>query len=513
MGSCFSSSKKDGVDTSSGRPAKGSSTTASPRSNAEQPGAEGGELKDISQQQQQQQPGQNQQQKAEGRDGSGGGHRRNNSVPVGTDDLTNGQTPAAQESERVNSVASSTLNNNATPPSRQLSSSSSSSGKQEIKILLLGSGESGKSTILKQMKIIHQNGYSQEELLMYKTTVYKNLVDCAKAIVKALAEFGLSVGPEPEQLDDDDNTNNDKANESAIDKAPANAAATDNNDTTTTDNKENNNDKQITTTTPASKKVEPVTDEELQYVLSYTVEPDPDTILDPELTRIVNKLWAHPVVKHLFAHKRSQFYIMDSAPYFFSHVDRIGHPDYKPTVADILRARIKTTGIYETRFDMGGMNILMYDVGGQRSERKKWIHCFDNVTLIIFCVALSEYDQGLLEESKQNRMAESLVLFDSVVNSRWFVRTSVVLFLNKIDVFTDKLPNSPLENYFPDYTGGNDINKAAKYILWRFTQLNRAGLNIYPHLTQATDTSNIRLVFAAVKETILQNALRDSGIL
>jgi len=45
----------------------------------------------------------------------------------------------------------------------------------------------------------------------------------------------------------------------------------------------------------------------------------------------------------------------------------------------------------------------MFDVGGQRSERKKWIHCFENVTSIIFCVALSEYDQVLLEESNQVR--------------------------------------------------------------------------------------------------------------
>jgi hypothetical protein len=71
----------------------------------------------------------------------------------------------------------------------------------------------------------------------------------------------------------------------------------------------------------------------------------------------------------------------------------------------------------------------------------------------------------------------------------------------------------PLEKYFPEYTGGPDINKAAKYILWRFMQTNRARLSVYPHLTQATDTGNIRLVFAAVKETILQNALKDSGIL
>lgn len=122
-------------------------------------------------------------------------------------------------------------------------------------------------------------------------------------------------------------------------------------------------------------------------------------------------------------------------------------------------------------------------------------------------------------------MAESLVLFESVINSRWFLRTSIILFLNKIDIFKAKLPKVPLERFFPEYTGGNDVNKAAKYILWRFTQLNRARLSIYPQsvlslslrpvlllthislrssrsLTQATDTSNIRLVFAAVKETV-----------
>lgn len=141
----------------------------------------------------------------------------------------------------------------------------------------------------------------------------------------------------------------------------------------------------------------------------------------------------------------------------------------------------------------------MFDVGGQRSERKKWIHCFENVTSIIFCVALSEYDQVLLEESSQvsdllivlgcsfsiadtfqNRMMESLVLFDSVVNSRWFMRTSIILFLNKVDLFRQKLGRSPLGNYFPDYSGGNDVNRAAKYLLWRFNQVNRAHLNLYP---------------------------------
>lgn len=146
----------------------------------------------------------------------------------------------------------------------------------------------------------------------------------------------------------------------------------------------------------------------------------------------------------------------------------------------MLHARAKTTGIVETRFMIKETSIHMFDVGGQRSERKKWIHCFESVKSIIFCVSLSEYDQVLLEESRQNRMLESLVLFESVVNSRWFINTTIILFLNKIDIFRKKIKKVPLEANFPEYEGGPNANNAAKYILWRFNQTNRAKLNIYP---------------------------------
>ncbi|GAB7348962.1 hypothetical protein MBLNU459_g7948t2 [Dothideomycetes sp. NU459] len=318
--------------------------------------------------------------------------------------------------------------------------------RRECKILLLGSGESGKSTIVKQMKIIHQNGYSVDELGLYRHTIYKNVVDCAKSLIGAMRQF--EIAPE----------------------APGNA-------------------------------------EHCEFLLEYTIDPDPNAPLPPKVAEAVTAIWKDPSMP-----KPRPPHTADAIS-FFDEVSRIAQPDYCPTEPDVLRARTKTTGIYETRFQMGQLSIHMFDVGGQRSERKKWIHCFENVTSIIFCVALSEYDQVLLEASDQNRMMESLVLFDSVVNSRWFMRTSIILFLNKVDLFRQKLGRSPLANYFPDYSGGNDVNRAAKYLLWRFNQVNRAHLNLYPHLTQATDTSNIRLVFAAVKETILQNALKDSGIL
>jgi guanine nucleotide-binding protein subunit alpha len=95
----------------------------------------------------------------------------------------------------------------------------------------------------------------------------------------------------------------------------------------------------------------------------------------------------------------------------------------------------------------------MFDLGGQRSERKKWIHCFDKVTSILFIVAMSGYDQCLIEDRDSNQMQEALMLFNNVCNSPWFTKTSIILFLNKIDIFQEKIKTSPIADYFPDYTG------------------------------------------------------------
>src|SRR5262249_2199042 len=149
---------------------------------------------------------------------------------------------------------------------------------------------------------------------------------------------------------------------------------------------------------------------------------------------------------------------------FFEEIERIGRPEYVPSEMDILKARAVTKGITELVFKSGILTIHMMDVGGQRAERKKWIHCFQNATTVIFCVALSEYDQFLIEESGQNRLMESFQLFEYFVNSQWFFNSSIVLFLNKTDIFRKKLQHSPLSRYFPDYTGGPDFEKAAEYI-------------------------------------------------
>lgn len=157
----------------------------------------------------------------------------------------------------------------------------------------------------------------------------------------------------------------------------------------------------------------------------------------------------------------------------------------------------------------------MFDVGGQRSERKKWIHCFEGVTAIIFCVALSGYDLVLAEDEEMNRMTESMALFDQISNNKWFVNTSIILFLNKKDLFAEKIRKSPLNICFPEYTGENSYEEAAAYIQVKFEELNamKDSKEIYTHFTCATDTRNVQFVFDAVTDVIIKNNLKDCGLL
>merc|ERR1712066_900224 len=226
--------------------------------------------------------------------------------------------------------------------------------------------------------------------------------------------------------------------------------------------------------------------------------------LTSELGQLMKRLWRDRGVQHCFSRSR-EYQLNDSAAYYLNALDRICSPHYVPTQQDVLRTRVKTTGIIETQFTFKGLKFKMFDVGGQRSERKKWIHCFEGVTAIIFCVALSAYDLVLAEDEETNRMHESMKLFDSICNNKWFVSTSIILFLNKKDLFQQKIAYSPLEICFPDYVGGNNYEEASNYIQTQFENLNRKkdSKEVYTHFTCATDTSNIQFVFDAVHDVIV----------
>ena len=124
------------------------------------------------------------------------------------------------------------------------------------------------------------------------------------------------------------------------------------------------------------------------------------TTFQSPFVEAIKELWNDSGIKECYARRR-EYQITDSTQYYLSDIDRIAHPDYLPTQQDILRVRLPTSGIFEYPFDLDKIRFRIVDVGGQRSERRKWIHSFENVTSIIFFSALSEFDQVLLESSKE----------------------------------------------------------------------------------------------------------------
>ncbi|KAI3632552.1 hypothetical protein MIR68_009658 [Amoeboaphelidium protococcarum] len=325
--------------------------------------------------------------------------------------------------------------------------------KNEVKMLLLGAGESGKSTILKQMQLIHGSGYNAQERESYKEIIFSNVSQSMKVILEAMEVLKIELSGE-----------SNKKHASVILELPPQLEGT---------------------------------------------EQMPKEIADA-----IKALWTDAGVQKAFARKK-EYQLNDSAKYYFDNIDRICAAGYAPSDQDILHSRVKTTGIIETTFKIDQLIYRMFDVGGQRSERKKWIHCFENVTAVIFLAAISEYDQTLIEDETVNRIQEALTLFDSICNSKWFANTSMILFLNKIDLFKEKLTKSPLSDYFSDFSGGDSYEQASAFLLNKFVELNKSPQTkqIYAHFTCATDTAQIKFVMAAVTDIIIQKNLRDTGLM
>lgn len=160
--------------------------------------------------------------------------------------------------------------------------------------------------------------------------------------------------------------------------------------------------------------------------------------IDEALAANIAAVWADEGIQRTFA-SRSEFQLEDNAKYFLSSVERQGASDYVPTVDDVLHSRVRTTGIVSENYTIFGTPIEMYDVGGQRNERKKWIHAFDGVNALIFVAAVSEYDQVMLEDEGMNRLEDALNLFQEIAENKVFRRKSIMLFLNKLDIFESKL--------------------------------------------------------------------------
>eukprot|EP01126_Amoeba_proteus_P037634 TRINITY_DN3894_c0_g1_i1.p1 TRINITY_DN3894_c0_g1~~TRINITY_DN3894_c0_g1_i1.p1 ORF type:complete len:355 (-),score=47.76 TRINITY_DN3894_c0_g1_i1:326-1390(-) len=322
--------------------------------------------------------------------------------------------------------------------------------RHEIKLLLLGAGESGKSTIAKQMKIIHKNGFTVDELTEFANTVHHNVYHCCHTLIQASKDLGI-----------------------------------------------------------------PLSDPSL--ATNFASPFLPEGKLTPELGAQIKKLWLDEGIISVYA-RRAEFQLLDSTDYFLNDIERVSSRDYFPTEQDVLRSRVQTRGITETSFTFGGVPFLLVDVGGQRSERKKWMYCFEDVVAILFVVALSEFDLTLFEDRKTNRMKESLILFQELCLSKWFMKAGVILFLNKCDIFRQKLKEGKsIKVAFSDYKGDNSYSDALQFIQDRFMDVcdpltNKPKL-IYPHVTCATDTDNVKHVFNDVKDYLLSSSINSSSTL
>ncbi|XP_062362144.1 guanine nucleotide-binding protein subunit alpha-13 isoform X2 [Cinclus cinclus] len=311
--------------------------------------------------------------------------------------------------------------------------------KRLVKILLLGAGESGKSTFLKQMRIIHGQDWDRAAREEFRATIYSNVIKGVRVLVDAREKLHIPWG--------------DPANQSNGDKVMA-------------------------------------FDTRAVTVVQGMVE----TGVFLDYLPAIRALWADSGIQHAYDRRR-EFQL-----------------DYLPSQQDILLARRPTKGIHEYDFEIKNVPFKMVDVGGQRSERKRWFECFDSVTSILFLVSSSEFDQVLMEDRQTNRLTESLNIFETIVNNRVFSNVSIILFLNKTDLLEEKVQKVSIKDYFPEFEGDpHCLTDVQKFLVdcFRTKRRDQQQKPLYHHFTTAINTENIRLVFRDVKDTILHDNLKQ----
>lgn len=329
------------------------------------------------------------------------------------------------------------------------------SENQKIKLLLLGAGESGKSTLFKQMRILYgKSDFTMTERNKMKKIIHQNIA------------YNMS------------------------------------------------------------------------QLLTVDFDVDPSCpVLTPELLVLWNQNETQEKWK---LQNRASYQIQDSLGYFLDPANyaRIIKEDYIPTNQDILHCRIRTSGIVEEEFEIEGNKFVMVDVGGQRNERKKWIHAFEDIDCIIFITAISEYDQVLFEDNSVSRQKESIDLFSQVVNDSIFKTDAMILFLNKVDLFRKKLLTIPFRDEAAGrnlgYTGvtidgiGNkdDIedfensqifeeiySQSLCYVESLYKKVIPSNREVSIHVTCATDTQQIQKIMTSCKEIFLKRNLAKTGFM
>jgi guanine nucleotide-binding protein G(i) subunit alpha len=266
-----------------------------------------------------------------------------------------------------------------------------------VKVLLLGSLESGKSTLFRQIGVALGADFASEEARMrWFHVIHRNILEAMGMFIHQVEKMGLALQEETEV-----------------------SAA----------------------------------------VVRATTEDPP--FLTLELAEHLERLWKDPAIQKAVRNSNN-YYVIESTPYYLNKIRDLVGPTYIPSWEDVTWARVRTTGIIQQQFNVDDdWQVSITDVGGARNERKKWIHTFENVDVVIYLAPLADYDRVMFEDEQTNRMDESIRLFEELVNSKWFKNTAFVLWLTKQDQFAEKMKVSPVSDYFPDFEGGKEDVEAA----------------------------------------------------
>jgi len=325
---------------------------------------------------------------------------------------------------------------------------------QAIRLLILGSGDSGKTTLRKQMRSIYSNGFPPSVRSEYARTIIGNLVDGYVDIIKAMGEE-LSL-------------------EFASDEAKKAA----------------------------------------EFILA---QPSNPFELSAATAQQMTVLLADAAFKEAVT-RSAEFQLQDCWHGFAAQVANYpawGGPGWVPTAADCIASRVRTSGVLEEDFIVDGVAFKLMDVGGQRAERRKWINCFDDSAGVMYVASISEYNQSLYEDHSINRVIEALDLFEKTCAEKALAAVSFILFLNKRDIFDEKIKTIPLDRTLSALEGCPkglvDAKTAAQWLQTAFLARAPKGKKVYVHVTCATDPNNIKRVFQDCKNILLQQSMSSAG--
>ncbi|XP_042233514.1 guanine nucleotide-binding protein G(q) subunit alpha-like isoform X2 [Homarus americanus] len=325
----------------------------------------------------------------------------------------------------------------------------------EARLLVLGASDTGKSTFMKQMRLVFGDEYPVPDRRRHQPHIRRNLLESVHRIIQAMDTFGIT-----------------QATQEAQDAA-----------------------RRFTDLEPLEQFLED------------------DAIIDHQLVEQTQLLWADPMVQEVYI-RGNEYHLMTNADYFITNAERILDDNYIPNVDDILRMRYPTRTSVTSTYDLGEMRMTMHDMGGQRSEREQWIKHDNNPTAILFLASLSEYDQNVEEIPEKNRVQESLDIFEDLLGYPPFETTPVILLLNKSDIFRSKIQYHALRDYFPEYDGpdGDEI-EGRDFISRLYEKLAvRHRRHFVARFTEATNTENFRAIFTFIRSTVSRNMMGRGGL-